>query len=255
MRLVPGAGGLDLAGQPAAPVRSSTKSAENAAQSPAAGALLLFRMRTGAVAKHCGIQTAPDRFIHAYERSGVVEAPLDAAWRWRVANERSPSRSVISPIAMVSLRAGSRAARTSRRERRRREGVGSFTGPRGHHHVLNAPPPATAPSGDEPATAPDLRRRGGKSKRASPLCRRVAGRYCRLAGSSASRCRKALSSGPVPGQACAMRRFYDRMARHLFHRRHLFLLLLAVLLLRRGLGAGGRAGARGRSGCWRARVW
>ena len=42
-------------------------------------------MRTGAVAKHCGIVTAPDRFIHAYERSGVVEVPLDAAWRRRVA--------------------------------------------------------------------------------------------------------------------------------------------------------------------------
>ena len=50
-----------------------------------AGALLLFRMRTGAVAKHCGIVTAPDRFIHAYERTGVVEVPLDAAWRRRVA--------------------------------------------------------------------------------------------------------------------------------------------------------------------------
>jgi NlpC/P60 family putative phage cell wall peptidase len=49
------------------------------------GALLLFRMRTGAIAKHCGIFTAPDRFIHAYERSGVVEVPLDAAWRRRVA--------------------------------------------------------------------------------------------------------------------------------------------------------------------------
>ena len=46
-------------------------------------ALLLFRMRTGAVAKHCGIATTPDRFIHAYERSGVVEDPLDAAWRRR----------------------------------------------------------------------------------------------------------------------------------------------------------------------------
>ena len=42
-------------------------------------------MRTGAVAKHCGIVTAPDRFIHAYERSGVVEVPLDAGWRRRVA--------------------------------------------------------------------------------------------------------------------------------------------------------------------------
>ena len=49
------------------------------------GALLLFRMRAGAVAKHCGIVTAPDRFIHAYDRSGVVEVPLDAAWRRRVA--------------------------------------------------------------------------------------------------------------------------------------------------------------------------
>jgi len=42
-------------------------------------------MRTGAVAKHCGIVTVPDRFIHAYERTGVVEVPLDQAWRRRVA--------------------------------------------------------------------------------------------------------------------------------------------------------------------------
>ena len=52
---------------------------------PVPGALLLFRMRAGAVAKHCGIVTAPDRFIHAYDRSGVVEVPLDAAWRRRAA--------------------------------------------------------------------------------------------------------------------------------------------------------------------------
>ena len=51
----------------------------------APGALILFRMRTGAVAKHCGILISSDRFIHAYERSGVVEAPLDAAWRRRIA--------------------------------------------------------------------------------------------------------------------------------------------------------------------------
>ena len=49
------------------------------------GALILFRMRAGAVAKHCGIVTAPDRFIHAYERTGVTEVPFDAAWRRRVA--------------------------------------------------------------------------------------------------------------------------------------------------------------------------
>jgi NlpC/P60 family putative phage cell wall peptidase len=49
------------------------------------GALILFRMRSGAVAKHCGIVTTPDRFIHAYERSGVVEVPLDAGWHRRIA--------------------------------------------------------------------------------------------------------------------------------------------------------------------------
>ena len=51
----------------------------------APGALILFRMRIGAVAKHCGIVSAPDRFVHAYERTGVVEVPLDDAWRRRIA--------------------------------------------------------------------------------------------------------------------------------------------------------------------------
>ncbi|WP_282602415.1 NlpC/P60 family protein [Paracoccus sp. PARArs4] len=49
------------------------------------GALVLFRMRPGAIAKHVGILTAPDRFIHAYERLGVIEEPLTSAWRRRVA--------------------------------------------------------------------------------------------------------------------------------------------------------------------------
>ena len=49
------------------------------------GALILFRMRTGAVAKHCGILVAPDRFIHAYERTGVIEEALTGAWRRRLA--------------------------------------------------------------------------------------------------------------------------------------------------------------------------
>lgn len=49
------------------------------------GALVLFRMRTGAIAKHVGILTGPDRFIHAYERLGVIEEPLTTAWRRRVA--------------------------------------------------------------------------------------------------------------------------------------------------------------------------
>ena len=50
----------------------------------APGALILFRMRVGAVAKHCGILTAPDRFAHAYERTGVIEEPMTAAWRRRI---------------------------------------------------------------------------------------------------------------------------------------------------------------------------
>jgi NlpC/P60 family putative phage cell wall peptidase len=45
------------------------------------GALLLFRMRAGAIAKHVGIVTTPERFIHAYERLGVIEQPLTHAWR------------------------------------------------------------------------------------------------------------------------------------------------------------------------------
>jgi NlpC/P60 family putative phage cell wall peptidase len=49
------------------------------------GSLILFRMRTGAVAKHCGIVTAPDRFVHSYERIGVIEERLDHAWRRRIA--------------------------------------------------------------------------------------------------------------------------------------------------------------------------
>ena len=49
------------------------------------GAVLVFRMRRGAVAKHLGILTEPDRFIHAYERIGVLEEPFNATWRRRLA--------------------------------------------------------------------------------------------------------------------------------------------------------------------------
>lgn len=49
------------------------------------GALLLFRMRPRAIAKHVGIMTAPERFIHAYERLGVIEEALTPAWRRRIA--------------------------------------------------------------------------------------------------------------------------------------------------------------------------
>lgn len=52
-----------------------------------AGQVLLFRMRSGAVAKHLGILaragTEPS-FIHAYERHGVVESPLSQPWQARI---------------------------------------------------------------------------------------------------------------------------------------------------------------------------
>jgi cell wall-associated NlpC family hydrolase len=49
------------------------------------GALVLFRMKPRAIAKHVGILTGRDSFLHAYERLGVIEEPLTHAWRRRVA--------------------------------------------------------------------------------------------------------------------------------------------------------------------------
>ncbi len=53
----------------------------------AEGDVLLFRMRTGAVAKHLGVQGcigAGASFIHAYTGHGVVESPLSNPWRRRI---------------------------------------------------------------------------------------------------------------------------------------------------------------------------
>ena len=49
------------------------------------GALVLFRMVPRAIAKHVGVMTGPDTFIHSYERLGVIEQPLTLAWRRRIA--------------------------------------------------------------------------------------------------------------------------------------------------------------------------
>jgi len=49
------------------------------------GALVLFRMAPRAIAKHVGILTAPDSFIHAYDRLGVIEEALTTAWSRRIA--------------------------------------------------------------------------------------------------------------------------------------------------------------------------
>ncbi|MFO8126987.1 peptidase [Yoonia sp.] len=54
----------------------------------AAGQVIVFRMRQGAVAKHLGLISdagAVLRFIHAYQGHGVVESPLSDPWRRRIA--------------------------------------------------------------------------------------------------------------------------------------------------------------------------
>jgi len=49
-------------------------------------ALVLFRMRAHAPAKHCGIVgTGGATLIHAYERRGVLAVAFDRAWRRRAA--------------------------------------------------------------------------------------------------------------------------------------------------------------------------
>lgn len=53
----------------------------------AAGDILLFRMRSGAMAKHLGIVSqigTEGRFIHAYSGHGVVESAFALPWRRRV---------------------------------------------------------------------------------------------------------------------------------------------------------------------------
>lgn len=50
-----------------------------------AGTLLLFRIMPRAIAKHVGLLTGPDSFLHAYERLGVIEEVLTPSWRRRIA--------------------------------------------------------------------------------------------------------------------------------------------------------------------------
>lgn len=50
----------------------------------APGHVILFRMRRNAVAKHLGICTGPESFVHAYSGHGVIENRLTAPWRRRI---------------------------------------------------------------------------------------------------------------------------------------------------------------------------
>lgn len=59
-----------------------------AGEHPEVGDVLLFRMRSGAAARHFAILTRQGpagAFIHAYERHGVIESPLSAPWQRRLA--------------------------------------------------------------------------------------------------------------------------------------------------------------------------
>jgi NlpC/P60 family putative phage cell wall peptidase len=49
------------------------------------GDVLLFRWRPHAIAKHAGILTEMNHFIHAHERSGVCEIALSQWWLHRLA--------------------------------------------------------------------------------------------------------------------------------------------------------------------------
>jgi len=54
---------------------------------PDIGDVILFRMRSGSVAKHLGILVqvgSQARFVHAYARHGVVESPLSTPWAKRL---------------------------------------------------------------------------------------------------------------------------------------------------------------------------
>ena len=58
---------------------------EIASGSTLPGDLIVFRWRAGNIAKHMGFLAEEGRFIHAWERVGVVEAALSPSWRKRIA--------------------------------------------------------------------------------------------------------------------------------------------------------------------------
>ncbi len=49
------------------------------------GDIVIFRVVAGGPAKHCGVATAPNRFIHAYAGRAVIESWLNRWWRQRLA--------------------------------------------------------------------------------------------------------------------------------------------------------------------------
>ncbi|MEX0286757.1 MAG: NlpC/P60 family protein [Paracoccaceae bacterium] len=64
--------------------RAATNVLRPVDRAPEPGDVILFRMRSGAVAKHLGILTGPRQFIHAYSGRGVVESALSTPWQRRI---------------------------------------------------------------------------------------------------------------------------------------------------------------------------
>lgn len=54
------------------------------AKNASIGDVLIFRYRQGMLAKHAGIMSGPDRFIHAMEGASVSEVVLTSWWRRRL---------------------------------------------------------------------------------------------------------------------------------------------------------------------------
>lgn len=48
---------------------------------PQPGMLMLFRLLPQLPPRHCGILVAPNLFVHAQERLGVIAVPFDENWR------------------------------------------------------------------------------------------------------------------------------------------------------------------------------
>lgn len=63
----------------------------------AAGDVVLFRMRNGAVAKHVAVQSvcgASAKFIHSYQGYGVVENAFSEPWKRRLVARFSAANSI-----------------------------------------------------------------------------------------------------------------------------------------------------------------
>lgn len=59
--------------------------AEKPARNIEAGDVIIFRVAANGPAKHCGIASSPNAFIHAYAGRAVVESWMNRWWRERIA--------------------------------------------------------------------------------------------------------------------------------------------------------------------------